>query len=451
MKQLYLIYVAVYIIASVLTAQPLHVKSNHRNQESNINVKPELLQNQKSIRNTNDIGKITQEVWQKWSEPTSQYENSAQYLYTYDTITNNLVEYIYQIWDGIQWINDHLYNYIYGNTGLLTQYEYHEWNGKKWKHIGTGDCSNYDINGNYGEESYSEKKQGNFEYKDRYIYTYDSNNNIIEYFSYYFEDPDWLNFDRYLYEFIGNCRTNSTEYIWDGTQYALASQIVFNYDSGCSEPIPHADFWWLYDGSPTSWTYSIWNGTEWLPSLYGEYVVNNCGWTTDGILYKDYDSTTMTWTKVSANGHINYNQNCSNPAPNSDDVRVISAEYQENDNGSMVNSERTLISYEGYQLGVLNTDSMIDDFILEQNFPNPFNPNTKISFSIFENTNVELLIYNVRGELINLLIDDNLEANSYNLVWNGKDDLGHQVGAGIYFYSLKTDNNIQTKKMVLVK
>ncbi|MCK4678686.1 MAG: T9SS type A sorting domain-containing protein, partial [Bacteroidales bacterium] len=87
------------------------------------------------------------------------------------------------------------------------------------------------------------------------------------------------------------------------------------------------------------------------------------------------------------------------------------------------------------------------------NFPNPFNQTTTISFSttgIMENT--ELTIYNLKGQKVKSLIDQNMEVGQHSVIWDGKDNSGNAVKPGIYFYQLKTANNFsKTKRMLLLK
>jgi len=92
-----------------------------------------------------------------------------------------------------------------------------------------------------------------------------------------------------------------------------------------------------------------------------------------------------------------------------------------------------------------------ETYRLDQNFPNPFNPNTQISFSLPEPASVKLEIFNISGQLISILKDGVFEAGNYNVIWNGKDKDGNDVAGGIYFYRLKTDMFTETKKMVLLK
>ncbi len=90
--------------------------------------------------------------------------------------------------------------------------------------------------------------------------------------------------------------------------------------------------------------------------------------------------------------------------------------------------------------------------VLNQNYPNPFNPTTTISFSLPENSSVELNIYNIKGQKVRSLLDDQRDKSSHSIVWNGKNDNGNSVSSGIYFYKLEANNRmIDTKKCVLLK
>jgi len=89
--------------------------------------------------------------------------------------------------------------------------------------------------------------------------------------------------------------------------------------------------------------------------------------------------------------------------------------------------------------------------VLYQNYPNPFNPNTTISFELSRYSSISLDVYSLLGQHIITLKQGNLHAGRYSVDWNGKDKFGKEVPAGIYFVCLKTDNLIQTRKMVLLK
>ena len=92
-----------------------------------------------------------------------------------------------------------------------------------------------------------------------------------------------------------------------------------------------------------------------------------------------------------------------------------------------------------------------NNFNLSQNYPNPFNPETKISYRLLENGFTTLTIYDPLGRTINTLASQHQSVGDHVAVWNGKDEAGNVVPSGVYFYSLKSGNSMQSKKMILMK
>jgi hypothetical protein len=114
----------------------------------------------------------------------------------------------------------------------------------------------------------------------------------------------------------------------------------------------------------------------------------------------------------------------------------------------------------------ISGEGRLPDFSLSHNFPNPFNPETKIQYSLCSRQRKEgdgspfvvrgpihttLKIYNILGQLVKTLVDEPKEAGTYEVTWDGKDENGYQVTSGVYFYKLQAEDFIQTKKMVLIK
>lgn len=87
-----------------------------------------------------------------------------------------------------------------------------------------------------------------------------------------------------------------------------------------------------------------------------------------------------------------------------------------------------------------------ENFILFQNYPNPFNPATNIKFQIPENSVVNISIYNVLGELVQQILNDDLSAGTYNIQWDASN-----LNSGVYFYEIRTPGFVSVKKMLLVK
>ncbi len=96
-------------------------------------------------------------------------------------------------------------------------------------------------------------------------------------------------------------------------------------------------------------------------------------------------------------------------------------------------------------------DNKINNFHLSQNHPNPFNPITKIEYSIPRTMYISLTIFNPLGQKVRTLINQKQTPGQHTVVWDGKDDNGRNVASGIYLYRLKTKDFVQTKKMILLK
>jgi len=88
---------------------------------------------------------------------------------------------------------------------------------------------------------------------------------------------------------------------------------------------------------------------------------------------------------------------------------------------------------------------------LNANYPNPFNPSTKISFSLPTAEHAELSIYALDGKLVKTLVSENLDSGSHEVTWTGKDANGASVASGAYFYRLRTPSFSETRVMTLIK
>jgi hypothetical protein len=90
-------------------------------------------------------------------------------------------------------------------------------------------------------------------------------------------------------------------------------------------------------------------------------------------------------------------------------------------------------------------------FALTQNYPNPFNPTTRIQFGLAGETKTSLVIFDIAGRQVRSLVQGVMGPGLHTVEWNGKDDGGHPVAAGVYFYRLQAGDYRETKRMALVK
>jgi hypothetical protein len=88
---------------------------------------------------------------------------------------------------------------------------------------------------------------------------------------------------------------------------------------------------------------------------------------------------------------------------------------------------------------------------LAQNSPNPFSPGTRIAFSLPKALDVEMSVFDVRGRRVAGLLDEKLDAGRHDVAWDGTDATGRRVAPGVYWYSLRADKKVLTRKMVLIR
>ena len=203
------------------------------------------------------------------------------------------------------------------------------------------------------------------------------------------------------------------QYISDGWQnlyYDLAADIGINKNNG--------DVWVTWTGYDlqTEQLYIFlryWNGTEWLPTIR----LTDSGMDKKSKVIIDNESKIwIIWTSF-ADGEEN-----------------IYAKY----NDDWVNVEEN------------NPSFLLEDM---ENFPNPFNTSTTISFSVEDSDkNTTITIYNFNGQKIKTLVDKKLSAGTHQIVWDGTDYSGNAVSSGIYFYKMGCgDKYTGFKKMILMK
>lgn len=109
------------------------------------------------------------------------------------------------------------------------------------------------------------------------------------------------------------------------------------------------------------------------------------------------------------------------------------------------------------QTGVGDQDGLPTEFALKQNYPNPFNPSTHISFDIPRQSRISLCVYNLLGQEIARLVDEEKNAGRFSAMWNGTNAHGRQISSGVYVYRIEAtpadggEPFVKTKKMFFLK
>ena len=106
-----------------------------------------------------------------------------------------------------------------------------------------------------------------------------------------------------------------------------------------------------------------------------------------------------------------------------------------------------------FQITSLSVDGSITPltFSLYQNYPNPFNPITTLKYDLPEDSFVDIIVYDMLGNVVNNLINKNQNSGSKSVQWDATNNQGEPVSAGVYLYKIQASEFSQTKKMILLK
>ena len=94
---------------------------------------------------------------------------------------------------------------------------------------------------------------------------------------------------------------------------------------------------------------------------------------------------------------------------------------------------------------------MPNKYTIHQNYPNPFNPSTTLRYTLPEQSDVKIAVYDMIGRKVRTLVNGSQDVGYKSVIWDATNDYGERVGAGIYLYQIQAGAFVQTRKMVLLK
>jgi hypothetical protein len=224
---------------------------------------------------------------------------------------------------------------------------------------------------------------------DRFTYTYDGSHNDTEDLYQTWNGSDWVNVYRYAYTFDGSGHeTEEVDQSWNGTSWGNDYRYV-----------------WVYDGSGhlTQSTDQTWDGSAWSNG--------------DQTLYT-YDG----------NGN-----------------RTVEVDQTWNGTAWM-NTHRYTTTWQQVVSAVHEGNNAPGTFRLSANYPNPFNPETRIYFSIPTEEYVSLTVHDIIGRQVATLVGERKVRGDYSVTWKADGQ-----PTGVYFYRITAGGQVQTRKMVLMR
>jgi hypothetical protein len=129
--------------------------------------------------------------------------------------------------------------------------------------------------------------------------------------------------------------------------------------------------------------------------------------------------------------------------------QIAASEYPEGGEGRIETSD--IVANDDSNDDELPSTEAVAALAVHQNYPNPFNPMTNISFDLPRSQHVRVAVYDVAGRLVRELMNGKGSEGNNTLTWEGTDTRGNRVPSGVYLYRVTTSNQVETRRMTLVK
>jgi hypothetical protein len=358
----------------------------------------------------NDDGLLLDKKIEFWNGV--QWELTSQHYYSYDE-NNFLIQTIIESPDG----NHQRYNYSNNADGNMTSFVLEEWKNDEWSNLKKELYTYYENKKiRTHTKQYWENSMWNNSSKKEYLYSYNLNDKLDTLLINYFSGP-FLNLRfsiRISYSYGSNLNLETAkEDVKVGNYWENSSRKTFTYDSNHNLITEISEVWEEdYQTQDTSWVYHT-------RDIY-TYDNNN-----DMILGEHEVWEGTYWAKRDCFAELKFYDSFG---------RFYSFPWMQIE----VFYSKTITS-------ITDGDDYPNSFVLFQNYPNPFNPQTVISYSIPKNEIVQLKIFDVLGNEVLTLVDEEQSAGSYNVSLDASN-----LSSGVYFYRFQSGDFVDTKKMILL-
>jgi hypothetical protein len=350
----------------------------------------------------------------------TNWDNKFKIVYSYDS-RNNRVDEVLQdwFWPIADWDNVHHYKYTsYVNNNLKDITYQIASNSDQWENIWTSRDS-YDANNNRIER-FRQNWVGEVWLNDsKTNYKFDENNNMVleEYQTWNSSIADWVNVWAYERTFDGNNNMVESLYQeWDGEYWLNNHRFVMSYDE---------------NNNNTDYLYQELVGYNWIDKYLIQYTFNENNKFTTVVRKNMLNSQ---WTNDWKNFY-SYDEN-------NNRIEQVIMDWA---GSTWTNDVRFTYSYQSATVIKQIPDKNFS-YSLSENYPNPFNPTTTIKYAIPKRSYVTLEIFDVLSRNVSTLLAKEQQQGEYEI----KFDASH-LANGVYFYSLRAGDFVDTRKMIVIK
>ena len=372
------------------------------------------------------------------------YQNSIDF----DTKTTH-------VWRDSAWHSKLQWLKSYDSNGYLTESEFYISRNDEWLIRGNVSYTNND-NGSPNTKIKQVYRGGSFRNRSLNEYNYNDSGDLTQNTRYKWHDNSWNNRSQKELQYEGGLCVNSTYYRWEDTTWTNRYLNEISYNDNGDRDVKVGYKW--TDSGWNEWhktEYSFDDNSNLSQKIFSKWT--DSGWITKAritisrddsfnpvdILLEKVDSTDA-WNNVSLRENAFFDGAMI--------MESVSSRWHDDGWHLRKRNEYTYINGPGRSsLNIIEPISLPEQVTLDQNYPNPFNPITTISYEIPKTEFVMVSVFNLRGNKITTLVNElqNPGVKSYN--WNGTNDYGNSVAAGVYIYTIQAGNYRQSKKMILLK
>ena len=403
------------------------------------------------IASADQVAETLVEVWDE-----NQWKNEMFLGYSYDSNGNQTFAYS-NMWDEGAWVDANRTTQTFNGNNQITSMlsEFYNVDSGTWM---TSANSTFTYNGNgflvEWISQIADPASGMILFGMKYSMTYDATGFNMESLmeAWDMSTQQWQKFSRSNYTSLSSTKVEEIDQTWSGSGWINDSRYVSTFGG---------------DGFLVEDIFSTWNGNDWDLSSKDTYVYdangNEVEWISqqwDGSSWLNSDRTTSTWD-ANGNEAVSYSYSWNNNGWEIYDGSKYENTYQNGNLYQQIYSTWTLADwvtiyrYTYFYNGATNVDMdtqvRVPESYALSNYPNPFNPETTIQFELPQAARANVSIYNIRGELIKTLTDQQLSAGSHLITWDGTNYNNQSVSSGVYLYKLTTGNMSMTKRCMFLK